>query len=348
MSTIGSYYTIALQTRCDAVNKCRDRTSASAVMHRTIARIATEIRGSKQFIGPDVRLVVLPEYFLTAYPEGDTIPGWAEKAALDMDGPEYDALGKIAADNDLYLAGNAYERDPHFPGLYFQTSFIIAPTGSVILRYRRVNSMYSPTPHDVWDKYLDIYGYDAVFPVAETEIGTLAAIASEEILYPEIARCLAVKGAEIFLHSTSEVGSPIDTPKEICKKARAVENMSYVISANSGGIQDISLPPGATDGNSKVIDYRGLVLAEANAGETMTAFAEIDLGALRRYRRRPGMANYLSRQRFELFAPTYGQTTIQPANSLLDAAGAVIMPERKHFIATQTDVIRRLADTGRI
>ena len=37
-----------------------------------------------------------------------------------------------------------------------------------------------------------------MFPVAKTAIGNLAAIASEKILYPEVARCLAMRGAEIF------------------------------------------------------------------------------------------------------------------------------------------------------
>jgi hypothetical protein len=68
------------------------------------------------------------------------------------------------SDQKLFLAGNAYELDRHFPGLYFQTSFVIAPSGDVVLRYRRLNSMFAPTPHDVWSKYLDIYGLDGVFP----------------------------------------------------------------------------------------------------------------------------------------------------------------------------------------
>src|SRR2546430_2207941 len=79
---------------------------------------------------------------------------------------------------------------------------------TLVLRYRRLLSMFAPSPWDVWDAFLDRYGIDAVFPVATTEIGRLAAIASEEILYPEIARAHAVKGAEILLHSTSEAGSP--------------------------------------------------------------------------------------------------------------------------------------------
>ena len=58
----------------------------------------------------------------------------------------------------------------------------------------------------------------------------------------------AFSGAEILLHPTSEVGAPALTPKHICKRARAVENMAYVVSANSAGIQGTPVPAASTDG----------------------------------------------------------------------------------------------------
>ena len=70
-------------------------------------------------------------------------------------------FGEVAQKHKIYLSGNAYELDPNFPQLYFQTCFIIDPSGDVILRYRRLVSMFAPTPHDVLDKYLDIYGQEA-------------------------------------------------------------------------------------------------------------------------------------------------------------------------------------------
>jgi predicted amidohydrolase len=208
--------------------------------------------------------------------------------------------------------------------------------------------MFAPTPHDVWSKYLDIYGIDGVFPVARTEIGNIAAIASEEILYPEIARAHALRGAEIFVHSSSEIGSPLATPKAIARRARAFENIAYVVSANTAGIDDPVMPAASADGNSVVIDYKGQVLAESNSGETFTAFAEIDLHALRAQRRKPGMTNQLARQRLELFAPIYAGTPVQPANSLLDADGTLRIPDRDHFLRVQESVIERLAKDGLI
>jgi predicted amidohydrolase len=346
-----TYAAIAMQLTAQSIELCADRKAARAQMAAMIEGIGPKIRTASIFVqqygGAPVRLVVLPEYLLTSYPGRISVPDFADKAALAVDGPEYEALGKIAQEQKLFLAGNAYESDKHFPGLYFQTSFVIAPNGNVVLRYRRLNSMFAPTPHDVWSKYLDIYGLDGVFPVARTEIGNLAAIASEEILYPEIARAHALRGAEIFVHSSSEIGSPITTPKMIAKRARAFENMAYVVSANTAGITDTALPEASADGNSMVVDWKGNVIAESNAGETFTAFADIDLAALRAARRKPGMTNMLARQRNALFAAQYGAETHQQANGLIDG-NAVKVPDRDYFVRTMEATIERLSKTGLI
>ena len=335
------YKALALQTTCFAVNKATEKTAAEAIMSATIDRINAQIRASKAFIGQDLKLVVLPEYFLTGFPMGETFDQWKNKACLEINGKIYEKLGKIAADNGIFLSGNAYELDPNFPDLYFQTSFILNTEGSVILRYRRLNSMFAPTPHDILDKYTDVYGYEALFPTVKTDIGTLACIASEEIVYPEIARCLMMRGAEIFLHSSSEVSSPMPTQKNIAKLARATENMAYVVSANSAGMADISIPFASTDGHSQIVNYEGLKLCEASTGESMVANTTINLAALRHARQRVGMSNFIARQRFELYAKSYADHSFYPANNLAETT-----PNRAHFIDNQKITIEKLKEKG--
>ncbi|WP_397423555.1 nitrilase-related carbon-nitrogen hydrolase [Phenylobacterium sp.] len=346
MTAPAPYIALALQTTCFAVNGAADAAASRPRMLASITRIADQITASKRFVGTDVRLVVLPEYFLTGFPMGETAAVWAEKAALEIDGPEYQALGDVARTADVFLSGNAYERDPHFPGLYFQTSFLIEPSGKLVLRYRRLVSLFAPSPYDVWEKYLSIYGLDGVFPVADTELGRMAAIASEEILYPDIARALTLRGAEVLLHSSSEIATSISSPKNIAKQARAIENLAYVISANSAGIEGIAIPKASTDGSSKIIDYRGLVLAEAGYGESMAAYAEIDIAGLRRYRRRPGMGNILSRQPLGLWRDALEGQDIQARNSLTGADGQTLTPDRSFYAERQRQAIARLADSG--
>lgn len=339
------YLALALQTACLAVNACDSIAAARTQMMQSIERVHQQIAASKAFIGPGLRLVVAPEYFLTSYPLGDAIPDWAAKAALAPEGDEYRRMGEMCRATGVYFSGNAYETDEHFPGLYFQTSFIIDDGGKLVLRYRRLVSMFAPTPHDLWDRYLEIYGLEGVFPVADTALGRLACIASEEILYPEIARSLALRGAEVFLHSSSEVASPRLTPKDIAKRARAFENSAYLVSANTAGIRGGAFPEASTDGLSKVVDYLGEVRAEAAGGESMVANATLDIAALRRHRHTPGMGNMLSRQRLELFAATYSGS-IYPVNNMLDEGGKPVVPARAHFLATQAATIRKLDDDG--
>jgi predicted amidohydrolase len=345
------YAAVALQLTARSVEGATDAAAVRAQILAHIADVEVQLRSARIFIeqygGAPVRLAVLPEYLFTSYPGRISVADFAAKAAIDMDGPEYQALGAVAQRLKLHLAGNAYERDPHFPGFYFQTSFVVGPSGDVVLRYRRLISMFAPSPHDLWDRYLNRYGLDGVFPVARTEIGNLAAIASEEILYPEIARAHALRGAEIFVHSSSEIGSPLATQKDIAKRARAFENLAYVVSANTAGISGTGLPLASADGNSQVIDWKGRILAQSGDGETFTAFAEIDLGALRTARRTPAMINTLARQRPGLFAPVFATADVHRPNGLLED-GKPKVPDRDYFPRAQAEVIERMAKAGLI
>jgi predicted amidohydrolase len=340
------YSALALQTRCDAVNQDANKEAARARMGATMARVSSQIGAAKGFLkgfnGYDLKLVVLPEYWMTSFPLGETREQWQAKAAINMDGPDSDAIAAIAQKHGLYLCSNHYENDPHFPDLYFQSNVVYAPNGNVVLRYRRMISLYTPSPYDVWDRYLDAYGIDAVFPVAVTDIGTLGTVASEEILYPEIARMSVLKGAEVLLHPTSEVASPNLTPKHISKMARAVENIAYVVSANSAGIYGTPVAPNSTDGMSIVIDNYGRTLAEAAIGETFNANAVLDIGALRETRRKTGMTNTLSRLPLAAFAPTYAGPPLAPANKTPDGR----MIERGEVLARQRGVIEALVARG--
>ncbi|MCP5139097.1 MAG: nitrilase [Chromatiales bacterium] len=335
---IPRYTALALQLACDPVNQ-DDPQSARRRIASSLERYGEVVRGSSAFLkiynGRQVKLVVLPEYFLTGFPLGESSAEWKSKAALDPNGPEYEFLGRIAQSSGVYLSGNAYETDQYFPELYFQTSFIIAPSGDLILRYRRLISMYSPTPYDVWDEYVDRYGLDGVFPVVDTDIGRLACIASEEILYPELARCLVMRGAEVICHSSSEVGSVEVTMKDLAKRARAIENLAYVVSANTGSYRSIGLSESSTDGMSKVVGPRGEIIDAAGFGESQAA-GKIDIAALRSERSLPGMTNLLARQPFQAYYESYRDFEHLPANTLAS------IPEGQSMRSIAS---KRLADT---
>ncbi|KPP94887.1 Predicted amidohydrolase [Erythrobacter sp. HL-111] len=346
----GTYSAMAMQLTARSLERLGADEARAAILDH-IAEVEGQIRTSAIFVagyaGKPVKLVVLPEYLFTSYPGRISIPDFAARVGFAADGPEYEALGGVAERLGIFLAGNTYETDAAFPDFYFQTCFIVAPSGDVVLRYRRLLSMFAPSPHDVWEAYLDAYGLEGVFPVARTEIGNLAAIASEEILYPEIARALALRGAEVFCHSSSEIGSPLATNKDIAKQARAFENLAYVVSANTAGISGTAMPLSSAEGNSQVVDWKGRVIAQSGDGETFTAFAPLDLGGLRDARRTPAMTNYLARQRPALFAEAYAAAAepFQGPDGMMNEGKAAI-PQRDHFARAQERVIERLMKAG--
>lgn len=335
-----SYRACALQFACYPINDCTDKDSARAMIMESIGRAAALVPGTKHVGGSDMKLVVLPEYVFTNFSMGFAPDKWRDWAAFDIDGPEYEALAKIASDNGIYLVTNAYERDENFPDTYFQACVIFDDTGNVALRYRRLNSIYTPTPHDYWDRYLDIYGLDGVFPVAKTPIGNLCSVASEEMQYPELIRTFALRGAEILCHPCADPLNLVHNPKNVMKQARAIENLMYVISANLSTHKGFPYGEHLCDGGSRIIDYTGRVLVEAGQGETTSALTDINLSALRRYRNRPEINNFLTRQRTDLYRDTYAKE-VWPPNSL---AGRP--PSRDHMAGVQQDVMARLRAAG--
>jgi predicted amidohydrolase len=339
------YTALALQIDVDGVHPDTTRAQAAARMQKSIERINTAIGGAKRWIGDDLRLVVLPEYTLQGPPWGETLAEWRDKAALAIDGPEYAALAAVARGQKVYLAGNSYEIDPHFPELYFQCCWLLDDEGRRILAYRRLISIFAPTPHDVWDKYLEIYGLEKVFPVVDTPLGRLAAVASEEILYPEVARCLAIRGAEVLLHNTSEVASPNLTIKQIARRARALENLAYVVSANNARLWGIDVPEDSSNGFSDIIDFHGNQMVLAGVGQSTVANVSLDMAGLRAYRRRPAMSNMLSRQALGLFAESYAKADLRRPNGLLQD-GRVRVPDRSFFREHQLDAIERMRERG--
>lgn len=337
------YKALALQTECAAVNGVESRDEAQSIMLDSLSRIRGQIFSATAFHGDDLKMVGLPEYFLTGFPMGETAQAWREKVAVEMDGRIYDTIGKIAQDAQVYLCGNLYERDPHFPELYFQASTIFAPSGDCILRYRRLISMYAPSPYDVLDQYLEHYALEDLFPVVDTPLGRLAALASEEIRYPEISRILAARGAEVIFHPTSESSTTQWSYKNVAKLARAQENQCYIISANSAKITGTALADASTDGRSQIVDDRGLILAETPTGESITACADIDIAALRYRRARNGMDNMLARQPAELYAQIFAKLDLHPKNTLGDGTNA---PAKDFYKSRQDEVLNKLSKRG--
>ncbi|MFQ5542435.1 MAG: nitrilase-related carbon-nitrogen hydrolase, partial [Candidatus Binatia bacterium] len=197
-------YGVALiqqQTRVIVDTKQRDE-----IIHANLDRIFELIDWTLLRLG-NVKLVAFSEYGIIGQYRPRSVEEWLPLAET-IPGEVTERIGKKARERSCYITGNLYERDNDWPGRLFNTSFIVSPEGKVILKYRKnngpnnLNTTYTG-PGDVYSEYIKRYGEDSMFPVAETEIGRLACLNCTDLVFPEMARCLALRGAEVLIHLTA-------------------------------------------------------------------------------------------------------------------------------------------------
>jgi predicted amidohydrolase len=288
-----------------------------------------------------VKLVTFPEMFLTLAPvwRNRKSSDWLDLACVEVPGPELEPLFEAARQAQIYIGANVYEYDPKWPGRYFNCSFLISPEGEVALKYRRLHSTLTPSPHDFLDDYVDALGWDALFPVADTEIGRIAMFPCREITFPEVARMFALKGAEVLLHPTNDSA---DFPGwTACKQARALENNCYLISTNAGGwVSKRGLLETTNAGGTIMVDYMGTIFEEVRpAGESMKARGLIDIEQLRGHRHSANVLNVIAQLRTELY--TGYKKTITPPNRFKDP-----MTDSSELRNLYADIMERMTEEG--
>ena len=288
-----------------------------------------------------VKLVTFPEMFLTLAPvwRNRKSSDWLDLACVEVPGPELEPLFEAARQAQIYIGANVYEYDPKWPGQYFNCSFLISPEGEVALKYRRLHSTLTPSPHDFLDDYVDALGWDALFPVADTEIGRIAMFPCREITFPEVARMFALKGAEVLLHPTNDSA---DFPGwTACKQARALENNCYLISTNAGGwISKRGLLETTNAGGTIMVDYMGSIFEEVRpAGESMKGRGLIDIEQLRAHRHSGNVLNVIAQLRTELY--TEYKKTITPPNRFKDP-----MTDSSEIRNLYAEIMERMTEEG--
>ncbi len=284
--------------------------------------IALKLVDEAMIADPSPKLVLLPEYAFTGQPNGGSVAGWINLACHSVPGPLTAPFEQKAREHRIYIGGNQFETDPEWPGRFFNTSWLIAPDGSIILRYRRVHTAMWCSPHDIYDDYLSRYGgWESLWPVVDTELGRIGMIPCGEIAVPEVMRTMALRGTEVLLHPTWEIRSEA---QDAAKVTAAAANGMYVISANvaaslsDGAVEDrpSNQPVGS---GSRIVDPRGRTIALLDGHDTgLGVSAVIDTESVRSLRSDISMANPLLRLRFETFGPTYTGRTIYPPNAFLD------------------------------
>jgi predicted amidohydrolase len=241
---------------------------------------------------PGIKLVVFPEYWMTGAAFGKSVDDFWPKVGIRMDGPHFARLQEFASQVGSYVGGAIFEYDPAWPRRWFNTAFIINPSGDIILKYRKLQCgdinglLNNTTPGNVYSEYVQRYGEDGLFPVVETDIGRLGACICYDTNFPELWRSLTLRGAELIVYPTGEPHNGHRTVWDIAKRAHAAENQIYIASANAGC--EAASPTSPTTyfhrGFSKLIGPDGRAVAVADTGGEVPLVAKVDIAALRRAR----------------------------------------------------------------
>ncbi len=272
---------------------------------------------------PTTRLLVLPEFALQGS-DGPHPHEYWERVGIRIPGPETARLGAFARECNVYVCAMVFEYDPEWPLRYFNTSIIVSPQGEIVLRYRKLqcadlNGLLNiTTPGNVFTRYVERYGYDALVPVVDTPIGRLGSLICFDSNWPELWRALALKGAEVICNPTSEIHSDRRPPWYAAKRAHAAENRLYVASANAGSEQFRPGAPvtGMNRGHSALIDFDGNLASCADGPGVIPLIGRIDLGALRRARSRAAARPGVFRP--DAVAQAYGEFPGFPLDCFLD------------------------------
>ena len=276
-----------------------------------------------------VRLIAIPEGALQAFNDEvldlDHVK-FANECAIDIPGPETDALGEIARDHNAYVMAQAKARHEDWPDRFFNVGFILDPKGKLILKHYKVSPLFpvehSVCPHDIYDWWIEKYGrtLDAFWPVVDTDIGRLGMMMANEGSYPENARALAMNGAEVVYRASYPHPATGNDFFEIQSRARALDNNFYVVAPNMGTYYlhaEDDTPIDTFGGRSFIIDHRGAIVGRQDYGAGSTYVAGIiDIEALRHHRASAQWDNWLKDIRTELYQILY-EKPIYPKNLYL-------------------------------
>lgn len=304
---------------------------------RNLRIIEDAVHAAVSIIGINmpIKLVALAEGALTGFTdEIFDIPHTvaAEELFIDIPGPEVDQLAELAKLYRTYLVVQCKARWPEvLPDRFFNTLFVIAPTGEVVHRAAK-NHVWcrerSCTPHDVYDRWVELFGdgIDAFFPVLRTEdIGNLGTICCSDGEYPEAVRALAFNGAEVVYRPSEAVPMTQSGPDPggtwlLQNRAHAHFNNVYMICPNIGPVYvhpEMEHPYDIANGNSHIVDYQGAVLGHTQSGANTFVTGLIDIEALRQFRVMNLNTNWMKDLRTELFRRMYDEP-IHPKNLWLE------------------------------
>jgi len=188
---------------------------------------------------------------------------------------------EVAREHNIVLVTSLFEK--RTAGLYHNTAVVFEKDGSVAGKYRK---MHIPDDPGFYEKFYFTPG-DLGFEPIQTSVGKLGVLVCWDQWYPEAARIMTLKGAEILIYPTAIGWFDEDSKEEkerqldawiTIQRSHAVANTVPVISCNRVGFEadHTGIMPGIRFwGNSFICGVQGEILVQADDSEEQILYAEI-------------------------------------------------------------------------
>lgn len=246
------------------------------------ANLACSLIRIREAAARGAHVVVLPELHCGRYfpqTEDTQYFDWAEP----IPGPASTRLGSLAGELGVVIVASLFER--RTAGIYHNTAVVLDSDGSIAGTYRK---MHIPDDPGFYEKFYFTPG-DLGFHPIQTSAGKLGVLVCWDQWFPEAARLMALRGAEMLIYPTAIGWNPDDSQDEkdrqrdawvTLQRGHAIANGIPVFGVNRAGHEPA--PSGATPG----IDFWGSSFAAGPQGEVLccaasdkeeTLLAEIDL-----------------------------------------------------------------------
>jgi N-carbamoylputrescine amidase len=225
------------------------------------------------------KVVCLPELFRSQYfcqKEDASLFSLAES----IPGPSTEALGWEARRSAVVVVASLFER--RAPGLYHNTTAVIGTDGTILGLYRK---MHIPDDPAYYEKFYFTPG-DLGFHIFPTEFGNLGVLVCWDQWFPEAARLVALRGADVIFYPTAIGWHPAEKAEHgavqrdawrTVQRGHAIANGVYVAAINRVGVETLAGPPGLEFwGTSFLCDPQGVVLAEASTEREEILIGTVD------------------------------------------------------------------------
>lgn len=211
----------------------------------------------------------------------ETVAGCDLAIAIPSEATDFYAA--LAKKHRVVIVTSLFER--RAPGLYHNTAVVFERDGSIAGKYRK---MHIPDDPAYYEKFYFTPG-DLGFDPIDTSVGRLGVLVCWDQWYPEAARLMALRGAQILIYPTAIGWESTDTDDEksrqreawiTVQRGHAVANGLPVVAVNRVGHEPD--PSGATNGiqfwgSSFVVGPQGEFLYRASDSDEETAKVEVDM-----------------------------------------------------------------------